>query len=301
MRRFAHFLPQALYILVAIIWTASLTACASLSGYPEDPDNKATLDSLQAKYFGLCSEEAEYNKLDPADPRRRAMRDEIVLSRMRAYDIEFSRFQRLLYGAGASVALGSDLAIGVLGGLGAVTGGAATKSALSAASGGIVGAQGNVNKDLYYQKTLPALIAQMEANRVKVKQAIFEGLKLPDAQYPLQRAESDLADLNDAGSIPNAISNITQSATEAKNKTHDAIKATYATSASAQRIRAWLYSGGKVDKSHIEALKTWLDKYYPQLHLSPAELAIEDQPGVTLEPTRQHAVADQTLNIPNIP
>lgn len=235
MRRYIHFLPQALYILLAIIWTASLTACASVGGYPQAPETDANLQALKANYFAPNSTcVCNYDKLRleyirtklPADAELlKAMRDEIVLSRVHVYDIEFSCFQRLLYGTGNTVTLGSDLAVLALSGFGAVTGGAATKSALSAASGGIVGAKGAVDKDLYYQKTLPALILQMEANRAKVKLAIFEGLKLPDAQYPLQRAESDLADLNDAGSIPNAISNITQTATEAKNETQDAIKA----------------------------------------------------------------------------
>ena len=151
------------------------------------------------------------------------MRDEIILSRIHVYDMEFSRFQRLLAGSSNVASVGSDFAVLTLNGLATVTGGTATKSALSAASGGIVGAQGNVNKDLFYQKTIPAIISQMEANRAKVKLTIFDGLKLSDNQYPLQRAESDLADLNDAGSIPAAISSVTQTATNSKNESQAAI------------------------------------------------------------------------------
>lgn len=301
MRRYIHFLPKTLYILVAIIGTATLTACASLSGYPNDPDNNATLDDLKTKYFGLCPEEAKYNGLDPKDPNRRAIRDDIVLSRMRAYDIEFSQFQRLLYSSGTTVTAGGDLAVLALNGLAAVTGGAAIKSGLSAASGGIVGAKGVVNKELYYQKTIPAIISQMEANRAKVKLAIFEGLKLPDDKYPLQRAESDLSDLNDAGSIPNAISNVTQTATDSKNKTQEAIKATYATSTSAEKIRAWLFPDGKVvDKNRLDALQSWLDNNTDtSLHGIPAALlATGDLSNIDLEPARLRALGDPKLNIP---
>jgi hypothetical protein len=43
-----------------------------------------------------------------------------------------------------------------------------------------VGAQAAINRDLYYQRTLPALLAQMEANRAKVELTIMNGLAKSD-------------------------------------------------------------------------------------------------------------------------
>jgi len=312
-RRCIHFLLKPVYILLAFIWIAALTSCASTGGYPHDPETDANLQVLEVNYFAPNSEcECKYNKLrlkysesklaSDADLLK-AMRDEIVLSRIHVYDIEFSRFQRLLAGSGNAVSVGGDLAVLTLSGLAAVTGGAAAKSALSAASGGIVGAQGSINKDLYYQKTIPAIISQMEANRAKVKLAIFEGLKLSDAEYSLQRAYVDLSELNDAGSIPSAISNITQASTEMKNKAQDEIRGTYATSASARRIRAWLHPQGKMDLNRFKALDTWAKKNYPDLNqnLPLASLLATEQAsvqGYDLEAIRRSAVTDPTLNIP---
>jgi hypothetical protein len=313
MHRYIHILVQTLYITLLIICMAGLTSCATLGGYPQDPETDDNLQALKAAYFAPNSKcECAYNELRlkykesrlPADADAlKAMRDEIVLSRVHVYDMEFSRFQRLLAGSSNVTSVGSDFAILTLNGLAAVTGGTATKSALSAASGGIVGAQGNVNKDLFYQKTIPAIISQMEANRAKVKLTIFEGLKLPDDQYPLQRTESDLADLNDAGSIPAAISSVTQAATDSKNENQDLIKATFAASTSAQKIRSWLYTGGKVDQSRLEALQAWLDKNtdtkvqgIPAALLATGEGSVQ---GTDLEDVRKRALEDPTLKIPN--
>jgi len=124
-----------------------LSACSPLRGYPSDPeDTTATLTALQP-YFGVAKD-TEYSNSAIGSPRRQQLRDEIVLNRIRAYDIAFDDFERRLNGDGNSLTVGSDLLLLVLNGLGATTGTAATKSALAAASAGIVGAQAAIDKDL---------------------------------------------------------------------------------------------------------------------------------------------------------
>jgi hypothetical protein len=198
----------ALFILLA--------GCAPILGYPNDPENTdATLAAL-APYFN-GTQEAQYAALsDPA--QRAAKRNEIVLARVRGYDIEFNDFERRLYGDGSSVSLGSDLVGLILGGLTATTGNAATKSALGAASAGVIGAKTAIDKDLYYQKTIPALLAQMEADRLKALAPITAGLKQSDADYPLMQAYIDLDAYKTAGSIPTAINAVNQSAGNAKDE-----------------------------------------------------------------------------------
>ena len=118
-------------------------------------------------------------------------RDEIVLARLRGYDIELSDFERGLFCQGNPISLGGDLLALTLGGLTATTGSAATKAALGAATTGVIGAQAAMNKDLYYQRTIPALIAQMEANRAKAKLTIIQGLGQPDSGFGRLRRHTD--------------------------------------------------------------------------------------------------------------
>jgi hypothetical protein len=197
-----------------------LVACAPIHGYPADPeDTDATLTRL-APYFDGTQEQI-YVYL--GEPARTLKRNEIVLARMHAYDIKFSDFERRLYGDANGVTLGSDLVGLVLAGLTATTGNAATKSALGAASAGVLGAKSAIDKDLYYQKTIPALLAEMEANRLSALLPITAGLKLPDADYPLMQAYIDLDAYKNGGSIPAAINAVNKDAGNAKDDAQEAI------------------------------------------------------------------------------
>src|SRR5438067_7088987 len=110
---------------VAVVCFAVLAACAPLLGYPKDPeDTDATLTRLVPYFDG--TEEVRY--LGLPEPARTLKRNEIILARLRAYDIAFADFERRIYGDANAVSLGSDLVGLILGGLTATTGNAATKS-----------------------------------------------------------------------------------------------------------------------------------------------------------------------------
>jgi hypothetical protein len=212
---------RASAVILIIGLAGAIGGCASIVGFPRDPENTADTLARLAPYFD-GTREAEYQVQTDAVERQR-LRDAIILARIRAYDIEFRAFQRELYGAGNSISTGGDLIVLVLSGLAATTGDAVTKSALAAASAGVVGAQGVINKDLYYQRPMPALLAQMEANRAIAKLAIVQNLSRSDAEYSLWRAYLDLDTLKDAGSIPGAVANITQDAANAREAAQAAI------------------------------------------------------------------------------
>ena len=170
----------------------------------------------------------------------------------------FANFEMELYGNGNGVAVGGDLAILALNGFGAVAGVAATKAALAAASAGVLGAQGSINKDLYYQRTIPALLAQMDANRTNAKTTIIVGLKQDDLNCSLPQAYIDLGTLRNAGGIPSAISNVTQTASDAAQfATQQLQQATigqFSTTSSAVTLRGWV----KKSAANWDALTKWI-------------------------------------------
>lgn len=197
--------------------TGMLAGCAPIVGFPNDP---ATSSALSV-YYGPQSE-AEYDKT-VGDDARTAVRDRIVRYRLHGYDLEYSDFKRALASQGNVASVGGGLAILTLSGIAATTGHVATAGAMAASTAGIVGAQGLINKELYFQKTLPALVAQMDASRDKVIARILDGLATKDSVYPLVRANVDLARLKDAGSIEGAIGTISEKASEAKAEAAKAV------------------------------------------------------------------------------
>jgi hypothetical protein len=220
---------------------------------------------------------------------------------MHIYDMEFTLFVRDLSSGNNTLSIGTDLTALALNGFGATTGDAATKAALAAASGGVIASNGAVNKDLFYQKTVPAIIAQMEADRQKAEATLLDGLSHPDVVYPLQRANLDLDILNDAGSLNSAIAKITQQSSNDKTNTQDQMNrfstSAMARTSSAVKIRAWLFPSGGLDPTHYGQMLKWLTENSDQ---SLNKVTVEQFADVTddsLEAARQKAIADQTLAI----
>lgn len=197
----------------AIPLAATLAACAPVRGYPDNPSDEAAVMTSLQPYLSPDAE-AHYETLQGTE--RESYRNAVVVNRMRAHEIAFGDFERRLWGDSNIISAGGDLLVLALSGLGATIGSTATGSALAAASAGIVGGQAAVNKDLYYQRTMPALLAQMEANRDRIKLTIINGLKQPDSQYTLYQADLDLDALQRASGIPGAVGDITQQATTSK-------------------------------------------------------------------------------------
>jgi hypothetical protein len=262
------------------IWVAAmaLSGCAAIAGFPSDPENTSAVLTALTPYFDP-SKEAAYSALTtPAS--RRAMRDEIVLNRIRAFDIEFARYEKTLWGTGNGVTLGGDLAALSLTGLATTVGSTAAKTAYAAASTGVIGANAAISRDLYFQRTLPALLAQMEANRAKARLKLMSGLKSTDDVYPLALADLDLADLKTAGSMPAAVSNITQQATNDKQKSQTTIDAlrtgAVSTSATTIRLRNWASPNGQPNAPRFLQLQNWMSADMDtDLHSLPPEVLID--------------------------
>jgi len=191
-----------------LLFLPLVSACAPLRGFPTDPTDTQVLADQQLvnNYYSPQATEQE----------RLLLRNQIVSGRVNAYEAAYSDFKRRLNGDANTINLVSDLSLLGLAGVAATTGSITTATALAAASAGIIGAKGAINSDLYFQRTLPALLAQMDANRATAKLPIVRGLRKSNTDYPLAIALIDLDALRDAGGIPTAIAGVTQQAEAAK-------------------------------------------------------------------------------------
>jgi hypothetical protein len=302
--------PASAALLLGTLLLGTLllaSACAPVLGYPDnwgnDPARIAALEGA------ITQQTTRYNASGDS-ALRRSLRNAVVYDEMQIYEIDFSVFCRRLWGDSNVVAAGGDLAALAIAGLGAVSGNSATKSALAAASAGIVGAQAAISKDLYYQRTLPALLAQMAANRDRAKAAIYDALnQQDDTSYPLARAEIDLQVLQRQSGIADAIETITAQATQDKATAEALVDvartASYSTASSATRIRSWLYPHGTgtdpatgqpslPDATRLSLLQGWVTAQHLDL---PVQQLLTDAAGSTQMATvRQQAIG--ALGIP---
>jgi hypothetical protein len=189
---------------------ALLAGCASLKAYPDRSGNMSTELQQLDQYFAATVLQTYASKT--TDAEKKTYRDEVVAGRIRAIDLHFGAFQQAVFREGVDTNIVTDLIILGLGAATATTGGVGLKAALGATTTGVAGARTSIDKNLYFEKTMPALVAQMIASRKTVLVRIQEGLDKNVALYPLFQALIDLEDYYNAGSIPGAIAAVTEQA-----------------------------------------------------------------------------------------
>ena len=107
---------------------------------------------------------------------------------------------------GAGITL-ETLALGLS--TGATLANQTTANALSAGAAFATGSNSQVDKQLFYQQALPAIISAMNASREKEKVILIERMGKTADAYPMELAFMDLANLQNAASIDQAIGNLT--------------------------------------------------------------------------------------------
>ena len=198
------------HLTFLLITALGLVSCASYKGFPDRVINTDTELGYLKDYF-LPKKVDEYNKAGVDEAKRQRIRNEIINGRLAAIDIQFSLFQKNLHEDGLNLNIGSDAIVLGLGAAGALASGG-TSQVLSATSAAVTGLNGSINKNAFYEQTMPALFAQMIAQRKKVLAKIRTGLASNSSDYPLQQGFVDIEDYQYAGSIPGSLATIVEDA-----------------------------------------------------------------------------------------
>lgn len=243
-----------------LLATLAASRCSTAAGYPDrSVHSAAELQSLDKFFLPDVVTTYQDKATDPDE--QRAYRDEIINSRLRAIDLRFTEFEKALTKDMAAINVGTDWAVIGLGAAGALVGSTTTKSILAAISGGLTGAKGAIDKNLFYSKTLPALFAQMDAMRKSVLLRIRKAMRDGTADYPLEQALIDVDDYYNAGTIPGAIVGVTATAgAESRTETRR-LEHLYRADESTRLLREYWKPAGKTDPARRDALKKWLEEH----------------------------------------
>jgi hypothetical protein len=118
-----------------------------------------------------------------------------------------------------------------------------------------------VDKNAFYEKTLPALLAKMEALRKQQLAVIRHGLALAPEDYPLIQALADVDTYYNAGTIPGAILEITGDAGATSKAADIEIKGIYQKDSTGDLLRRfWKPDGKTVNKENEQKLKDEITK-----------------------------------------
>ncbi|MCH7807260.1 MAG: hypothetical protein IH995_09025 [Proteobacteria bacterium] len=199
-------------ILLGLLGLLFLAGCSSVQGYQKALDFK---DYLPAK--PSC--------VNKSKPINKECRNKFIDWYIVQSSINFSAFVRnLTKDRNASGLILDNLRTGLEMAIVVVTG-AGPKTALGATAGGLGALQGSIDKRLFYEKTVPALVKFMDAKRSLILAEILKGRSQDIDTYPFFMAIRDLQRFNDAGSVTDAISSVAaEGAKQAKEAEEEVTK-----------------------------------------------------------------------------
>jgi hypothetical protein len=170
---------------------------------------------------------------------QRDCRDEIVQALMAAIDVRYAEYEREFFDGNRLVGFGSSVAVLGLGTAGslAATGTAQVLNAISAA---VTGTREAFGREMMADQTSAALLTAMRNARNQVAIRIREGLRQDGAGYPLGIALFDIHAYFRAGTMPGALSSLTEIVGDRARTTQQELRTVgrgFATTPSAARLR----------------------------------------------------------------
>lgn len=232
---------EKLKVFVAIICTFLIAGCGTTRGRPDYPYNQEKVESLTAeRQFAtlLCPTKAT-NKVTPADfdpiltrgvaatsgasdVQQREMcdgvldenvRDAMIYEVLGIVDLKYNQFRNEMLSTRNGVNSSAKALTLLATTASSLTGSAGVKQNYNALTQLITGGVEIYDKEFLHSQTLFALVAQMDANRAKVRNAITDRMKKgKEVPYSGQQAYNDLLEYYQAGTILGALLGIQQDA-----------------------------------------------------------------------------------------
>lgn len=202
-------------VIPIIALVALTTSCAT----PRFSMGPAIDFSVEDDLKALSEKVGPYGKLDDyykatTEDTKRGARDQFITARLAIYNLRYLQFIAELGADKQQLDAATDLFQLGLNLTSTLTGGIRAKTNLSALSAGITGGKASIDKHFYFDQTVRALIAAMNAQRKQVLVRILTGMQNSTQPYGITEALSDLHDYYQAGTLLGAIDAIQSDATK---------------------------------------------------------------------------------------
>lgn len=209
-------------LLAALAPMIALSGCATFRGAQ---DTFITAPAPTAIDLRLALEMYyKPNDSDRLDMTRRDYRDYVAGAVQSGVENRYKKFVDELQSSNRGSALGLNLLVLGLSGATALAGKSAIDE-LATITTVASGARATVDKDLFFERTLPAVIALMDAERAEIKAGIARNRAQPAERYSLGDALDDLHRLEQAGSIERAFARMTKAAVDDKSAEEERLNA----------------------------------------------------------------------------
>lgn len=200
-------------IALLVLLTSGCGHFAATRGFPVQSVDVETRLAQMDIYRGDTLIKQYNDPVNANNPiERRRIRNDLINGRIALIDIHFNEFLQGLHEEDVGLNVATDAITIGLGTAGALVSGGASQ-VLSGTSAAIIGAKESVDKNVFFDQTMPALMAKMIAQRKSVLVGIRNGLlNRTDEEYPLAQGLAELEEYYYAGTIPGAIAGVVQTA-----------------------------------------------------------------------------------------
>jgi hypothetical protein len=248
-----------------------LAGCATMTSAPKRSGDVVTeLQSLE-QYFA-ANVISTYDSLKTKPEEQKTYRNNVIFGRIRAIDLHYNQFIQDISREGKGMGIGTDSAVLLFSAAGTLSKVSSTKSIFAQSSGVVTGVKSSIDKNAYYDKTLYALISQMQASRQEALVTLYKGLETSVDQYPLLKALIDVESYYQAGTIAGAARAITKSSGEQKAIADtEMVKITgkYIKDKEKETIRLfWKPDGTTIYPPHDKKIKDWMRANGLNVHIT---------------------------------
>lgn len=252
---------QKCWVVLVALCALGLSGCASFDGSPPRPESaKDGLAGLDKDYHDALT--AYHEAPEPA--RQLTLRNKFIEVRAGLIDRQYAAFKSSLYAQRVGSAVGVDMAVLGMNIIGVLTPGESAKTAANALSGGFIGAKSSIDKNVYFDRTLPAMLSQMESQRNEIRFRMLSGMAEPVLRYPLMQAAADLEAYYSAGTLGGAVSTMTQQAATAEVKSVAALASRLPTETEVtERLKQQGFKVERVNEKSDDANKTLMGCVMP--------------------------------------
>jgi uncharacterized membrane protein len=254
--------------IAALAMGVVVSGCAAIRGEPERPPYM----ELEAATFNAdygADAVRIYDKIrleggTTSATRARDFRNDVIDARLTLIDRNFLAYRSALFRNESAKNLFVDLTIIGLNTAGALQASTAIKNIMLLVSAAVTGARSAIDKDIFFEKTMVALVAKMDELRTAKELEIRRRMQEEITTYPLLKAIRDIEEYHEAGTIPAALFAVTRDAgaQTASNQVQikELIVDTFVRDQSGELLRAfWRAPDCKqVNTKNAEDLRAWM-------------------------------------------
>jgi hypothetical protein len=176
-------------------------------GFPRQSyDSKAQIRKLE-KRFDVPTLVKTYYDLDDtvSETTRKRKRNEIISDQLALVNLNYNQFVAQFSVTKESLDFGTEVTQLGLNLATTAVGSAGTKTVLAAIASGVTGTKLAIDKNFFFEKTVPVLITTMNAQRKVALVPILAGMTNTTDAYPLAQALTDLDSYYFAGTFVGAL------------------------------------------------------------------------------------------------